>query len=200
MIVRAYLALVSILLLAACGASVTAGGRQGNDDLNQIERSVNAGSPIRAIGIFRADYQQPAAKTLPVKIVIEDQGGRTIHLALASYFPVRWEVSGPGAGSVEGVYLAGYHGSSITGLPNAHIQNLSGPLSRRSDTTPPQGGWGSTWGSKVPVPCAVDLKGSRSPCTETEDFIANAEHLLNAKLGSFSGIDQASSFTIKALP
>ncbi len=191
--------LLGTIMLAGCGQSVAIGGRQGNDSVQYLEPSGGGGAKVRAMGIFRASYDQIKDIPVEVAITIEPQGREGIYLALASYYPVRWRITGAGANSVKGVYLAGYHGSSLTGLSNVKVQNLSGIPSRRIDDTPPPGGWGSSNGSRSPVPCAVDLGSSRSPCVEAEDFIANAERLLGAKLGSFTGIDQAGSFTIKAL-
>ena len=191
--------MLNFMMLASCGQSVEIGGRQGNDSVQYLESNAEAGPKVRAIGIFRARYDQKENVPVDVAITIQPQGRDGIYLALASYYPVRWRITGPGASSVRGVYLAGFHASSVVELTNVKVQNLSGIASRRIDDTPAPGGWGSSNGSRTPVPCAVDLGSSRSPCVEAEDFISNAERLLGVKLGSFTGIDQAGSFTIKAL-
>ncbi len=172
-------------------------GGSGRDSIEFDEPTAS----IYAIGIYEGGSNHSAGyhPTEVVTVEIEKAEGEPIQLAVSSFEPTLWTVTGPGAGRVNAVYIDGHHRHSVQGLSNgARVVNTSGP--NRSTRAPLGEGWGNASaladGGHY-IGCAYTYPGpSGGGCEAGAAFVANAEAYLKGKVRSFSGIYNAQSFRI----
>ena len=194
------------LVASACSSNaVEVGPRERSEySISRYEAEPVNGKIIHAIGIYEggsghsADHQPRA----DVTIEITDQGDRPVYLALASYQPVRWNVTGPGRVAVKAVYIDGFNKHEIAGIDRGRVINRSGQA-QQSDGWGDQsqvggGGW-SGFPQRVSCPYTYG-QSSGGGCESATVFLKNAEMLLRAPVASFTGVYNAQHFTIHAVP
>ncbi len=197
-----------VLPLAACACSagpmVEVVSRQYDHyEIDRFEAPPIEGDVIHAIGIYEggSDHGPGLHPREDVTVEIEDQGGRPVYLALSSYEPVRWNITGPGAAAVKAVYLAGYHSQKIVGVKNAKVVDRSAERAGDRDREEPDDGdWGveTTLYSYAPVSCTYTYAmPSGGGCASARQFLANARALLGGQVASFTGIYNAQHFRIR---
>lgn len=195
-----------LLPASACssGAAVEIVSKQYADyQADRFEAAPFEGDAIHAIGIYEGGSRHgPGSHPLEdVTVEVADQGSRSIYLALSSYEPVRWIVTGPGAASVKGVYLDGYHNQQVVGVQNGKVIDRS--ARRNGDYSSPDlgdAGWGvkTTLSTFAPVSCTYTyLEPSGGGCDSAHQFLANAHGMFGAPIASFTGIYNAQHFRIR---
>lgn len=198
----------TVLLLAACGPSsgsiVEVVSRQYDHyEADRFEALPTKGDVIHAIGIYEggSNHGPDRHPREDVTVEMEDQGSRSVYLALSSYEPVRWNITGPGAAAVKGVYLAGHHGQQVVGAKNAKVVDRSAERGGDRDQEEPlDGGWGAETAlySYAPVSCTYTYATpSGGGCASARQFLANARALFGAQVASFTGIYNAQHFRIR---
>ncbi|WP_324742780.1 hypothetical protein U8326_05225 [Tsuneonella sp. CC-YZS046] len=200
-------AIVLPLAVCACSAGgpiVEVVGRQYDDyQADRYEAPSTDGDVIHAIGIYEggSDHGPGLHPREDVTVEIDDQGDRPVYLALSSYEPVRWNITGPGAGAVKGVYLAGYHSQQVVGAKNARVVDRSAERGGDRDREEPHdGGWGveTALYSYAPVSCTYTYATlSGGGCASARQFLTNARALFGAQVASFTGIYNAQHFRIR---
>ena len=207
--------LAAALTLGGCGAlsgnSVDITSREtAGYPVDRVEKPVDSGPAIHAIGIYEAsgDHGHGRHPMADAEVVVEDQGGRPTYLALSSYEPVRWKLSGPGLADVKGVYLAGYNRHEIEGIAGGLVVNLSG----NAEPARP-GGWADEYEAYEDrterntgpardgprVSCTYTFwEGSGGGCAAATEFVGHAEERFRATLASFTGTYNAHGFRVNA--
>lgn len=191
---------------------VTVGPRERPEyNVDRFEASVQGGRVLHVIGIYEGasnhDFgHHPGAD---VTINIDDQGGQDLYLAVSSYEPVRWHVTGPGAASVRKVLVAGYHRHTADGISSGQVINRSG-RSVSNDVveegheelrpkvpnySPPE----TASPADRPIACTMTYAApDGGGCEAGLRLTAQAQALFPATLGTFTGVHNAQSFTIHA--
>lgn len=107
---------------------------------------------------------------------IKNQGGKKIALALGSYEPTDWVVSGQGANAVDYVLLYGIHHHTISGInPNADIDNRT-------------------------IPSGSPFLYSSGSYNWPNDNIDQIESIIGSPITYFAGAYNAYEFAIAAVP
>jgi hypothetical protein len=196
---RPYFGALALLTVAGCDASA----RDESAVAPQPIADSGPGGTIHAIGIYEAqsDHSFGSHPEHPVKIYVHEQGDRKIQLALSSYEPVVWEIEGPGAGSVDGVYIDGHNRHRITGVDGARITNLSGPEGSSSSATE---NYADDWGAQtvpsemVRIGCAYTYpEASGGGCEAGRNFLWNAQQLFGRGPRTYTGTYQGDRFEIR---
>lgn len=198
-----------LLLLGGCSAAagvIDAGnGAEEGGDQTQLIETVAADQPsIRAIGIYQggSGHSHGDHPTEDVTIEVDDDRGSKLYLALSSYEPVRWNLTGPGAARVSGVYLDGYHQQSVTGaVPGTTIDNRSANRERDSaGTRATSSDWAEDpqFGAGGRVSCTYTFpEASGGGCGSAHAFLANARSIFHAPVATFTGIYEGKHFRLR---
>lgn len=206
-----------MLALGGCGAlsgnSVDVTAREASGyPVDRYERSVAEGPLLHAIGIYEASGGH-SSKSHPVAdatVEVESQGGREIYLALSSYEPVRWRLTGAGLADVKGVYLAGYNRHEVVGIEAGRVVNASGPAPRGQSNAgwtsddevyeePAYAGSGEDGEDTGRVSCTYTYwEGSGGGCESAIGLVGAAEDRFGASLASFTGVYNAKGFRVNA--
>lgn len=200
------MAIALLPAIAACraGPTVDVVSRQYDRyEVDRFEAPPMEGDVIHAIGIYEggSNHGPDRHPREDVTVEIEEQEGRSVYLALSSYEPVRWNITGPGAAAVKGVYLTGYHAQNVIGV--AHAKVIDRSAERTEDATlrdrDGDGGWGvETPIYSGPISCTYTYaEPSGGGCDSAWRFLANARALFSVPIASFTGIYNAQHFRIR---
>lgn len=164
---------------------------------------------IHAVGIYEGGSRHSYAHS-PREIVtveIDSQGSRKVYLALSSYEPVDWVLTGPGVSDVRGVYLDGYNEQSVSGVKAGIVTNRSNGMGQLNGFEPDEAdGEENEWSGTAPGPspkrisCTYTYAApSGGGCDSALVFAANAEAIFRAKLVTYTGVYNAQEFRIRAM-
>lgn len=214
----AFLALAGALLVAGCGGpavSVTSEDT-GRQPVDRFERANPRGAAIHAIGIYEArEGQGERHEREDVVVDLQEKNPKQpLFLALSAYEPVRWVLTGPGAGQVQGVYLDGHYRQTIVGIadgvrihdrsgapgiPEPFFEKNMGPDREKLNAEREE--WRASFDAlrASRVECALTQTGGARECDNGALFLANAESLLKSRIATFTGVANAQAFTVGPL-
>ena len=201
-------ALIFGILLASGSDVVEITHREtGKYPVDRYQAEAPSGTLIHAIGIYEgaSNHGTGSHPGADVTIVIEEQGAHKIALALSSYEPVRWHLKGPGAASVIGIYLAGYHRHSIDGANAARVLNESGrpqqAVTFDDDTNTRDTGFPTLDRDNGPSACTITYaRPDGGGCVGSDDLTDRAVSRFNGSVATFTGVYNADRFVIHAFP